>query len=174
MKKLGLLVLSGLFLMSAFNFQAQAQSKKINSRYTGPITKTNFLNSDYTNRWFTPRYKRYNPNAAAMKIIKKNIDDYKIVMFMANWCPDSHREVPRLYKILEETNYDLANLKVYAVDYRMHTAKDYEKGYNIHAVPTIIFYQDGKEANRFVEHAQESLAKDIAKIVSGQSYKPRS
>ena len=47
----------------------------------------------------------------------------------------------------------------------------YEEKMNLNRVPTIIFYKNGKEVNRFVEFAQESLEEDIAKIVSGKDYK---
>ena len=47
-----------------------------------------------------------------------------------------------------------------------------EEGFNILRVPTFIFYKDGKEIGRFVEHAIDgsTIEDDILKIVSGQPY----
>src|SRR5699024_8834777 len=146
----------------------EEKSPKIDYRYTGPITKKQMEESRYTKRWFEPRYKRYKPSGEAMETIKKNINDYKIVAFMGTWCPDSHRDVPRFYKILDEAGYDMDNLKVYALNHGMHSKTHEEKDLNITNVPTFIFYKNGKEVNRYVEHARQSLAKDIAKKVSGQ------
>lgn len=188
MKKTSLIFTVSLFLCSIFCFQAQAQShhkktqlkqvnqnkkvkKKINYRYTGPINKEELTNSKYTKRWFDPRYDRYTPNKEALSQIKKHINDYKIIYFMGTWCPDSHREIPKLYKILDKVGYNMNNLKAYTLNHGMSSKEHHEKGYDIQRVPTIIFYKNGKEVNRFVEHARESLAKDIAKIVSGQPYK---
>lgn len=178
MKKKTLWAFTGIFLLSIFCFQTQAQNKKkekdikkINFRYTGELTKEDLENSPSTKRWFTPRYDKFNPKEDAMETIKENINDYKIVMFMGTWCPDSHREVPKFYKILEDAGYDMDQLEVYALAHGMKSEEGYEKGLNITNVPTLIFYKDDEEVNRFVEHARETAEKDIAKIVSGEEYK---
>lgn len=64
---------------------------------------------------------------------------------MGTWCGDSKREVPKLYKILE------ASL-------------------NIHRVPTVIFYKDGKEVNRIVEHPIKTFEEDIQNIITKNDY----
>lgn len=171
MKKLTLLAIMALLIG---NFQwASAQEdtqKQVDYRYTGELNKEDLLNSPMTYRWFAPKYESFKADEVALKTIKKHINDYDIVMFMGTWCPDSHREVPRVYKILDETGYDMDHLKVYALAHGMVSKSGEEKGKNITNVPTLIFYKDGKEVNRFVEHPRESLEKDIAKIVSGEPY----
>lgn len=176
MKKLGLIALSAVFACNVFSYQATAQEKteakkQINFRYTGELNQDDLATSPFTKRWYEPRYDSYSPNAEAMKTIKANINDYDIVMFMGTWCPDSHREVPKVYKILDEAGYDMDHIKMYALAHGMRSKSGEEKGLNITNVPTVIFYKDGKEVNRFVEHARQSLEKDIAKIVSGEPYK---
>jgi len=176
MKNKSLVVLLGIFFIGIFGFPTQAQEKtsqdrKIDARYTGELNRSDLVNSPYTNRWFEPRYDRYKLDKNAMGTIEKNINDFDIVMFMGAWCPDSHREVPRVFKILENSGYDMDKLKVYTLNHRMQSTEQFEKGLNITNVPTIIFYQDGQEVNRFVERPRQSIAKDIAKIVSGEEYK---
>ena len=47
-----------------------------------------------------------------------------------------------------------------------------EEELDLDRVPTIIFYKNGEEVNRFVEYArEESIEEDLAKIVSGKPYK---
>ncbi|WP_324721769.1 TlpA family protein disulfide reductase [Salinimicrobium sp. HB62] len=121
--------------------------------------------------WFDPMYKSYKPNDEALQTIKENINDYEIVMFMGTWCADSQREVPKLYKVLELSNYDLNKMEVRAVREDKTLPDDRQKEYDITYVPTIIFYKDGEEAGRFVEYPQEDFEDDIAKIVSGEEYK---
>lgn len=90
---------------------------------------------------------------------------------MGTWCGDSKRETPKMLKLLDEAGYNYNNLEMFAVDYDKTTPDQLEEKYDIHHVPTIIFYKDGKEVNRFVEYAQgASLEEDIAKIVSGEEY----
>ena len=51
------------------------------------------------------------------------------------------------------------------------TPNNLQEGYNIKHTPTIIFYKNGKEIGRFVEHARQTLEKDILKILKGKKYK---
>lgn len=137
----------------------------------GEFHKEDLMQEPYAS-WFKPDFESYEPDEKAMKTIKKNIDDYEIKLFMGTWCHDSKRETPRLLKILDEAGFNYDDMTMYAVNYRKQTPSKAEEGLNIHRVPTIIFYKDGKEVNRFVEYAQgESLEEDIAKIVSGKEYK---
>ncbi len=48
-----------------------------------------------------------------------------------------------------------------------------EMGFNIHHVPTVIFYLEGIEMGRFVEEPFGSLEKDLADILLGEPYIPR-
>lgn len=121
-------------------------------------------------RWFTPGYENYKPKKKALKTIKKNIHDYEILMFMGTWCGDSRYEVPKFFKLLDEVNFDRKNLMNIAVNFSKKAPGNLDEEYNIHRVPSIIFMKNGKEVNRFVEYSIESLEKDIAKIVSGETY----
>jgi thiol-disulfide isomerase/thioredoxin len=121
--------------------------------------------------WFDAMYQSYKPEEAALQIIKENINDYEIKMFMGTWCADSQLEVPKFYKLLDLSNFDFENLEVIAVSEDKMMPDNVMQEFDVVYVPTIIFYKNGTEAGRFVEYAQEELEMDIAKIVSGQEYK---
>lgn len=121
--------------------------------------------------WFEPGYTNYAVNGDALETIKNTISDYEITVFMGTWCHDSKREMPKFIKLLDEVNYNYDKLTMIAVDRGKNTPTGMGKEFDIIRVPTIIFYKNGKEVNRFVEYAQESFEKDIAKIVSGEDYK---
>lgn len=121
--------------------------------------------------WFNKGYQEYTPSPEAIATIKKNISDFEIVGFVGTWCPDSRREIPKFFKILDEAGYDLSKLTMVGVTRNKNTPENLEEGYNMHRVPTFIFMKDGKEVNRFVEYAVETTESDIAKIVSGAAYK---
>jgi thiol-disulfide isomerase/thioredoxin len=94
---------------------------------------------------------------------------------MGTWCGDSKKEVPRLYKVLEASNFPMEQLSVIAVSgeaslYKQSPQHE-EKGLNIHRVPTVIFYKNGKEVNRIVEHPISSFEKDIFNIITKNDYK---
>ena len=148
--------------------EPQAQ-EELNDTLIGAINRQDLEQAPFDS-WFDPMYKSFKPNEEALNTIQKNIKDYEIKMFMGTWCADSQREVPKFYKILELTDYDLNRLEVQAVKEDKTLPNEAEKEYNILYVPTIIFYKDGEEVGRFVEYPQEELEEDIANIVSGKEY----
>ncbi|QAA82886.1 thioredoxin [Aequorivita sp. H23M31] len=121
--------------------------------------------------WFDPGYKNYTPNKEVIEKLKPLIKDVDITLFMGTWCEDSHRDVPHLYKILDELNYDESKMQVYAVSEEKTTPQGYEDDKNIIQVPTIIFYRDGKELGRIVEYSIYTVEQDMLDILSGKDYK---
>ncbi|GAA0873216.1 hypothetical protein GCM10009117_23630 [Gangjinia marincola] len=123
------------------------------------------------NTWFEGRANAYTPEADVLEQIAQNINDYNLTLYMGTWCGDSKRETPKIYSLLEKTGYNMDNLTFYAVNRQKTIPGGLPQGSNVKRVPTLIFYKDGQEVNRFVEYPQETLAKDILKIVSGEDYK---
>lgn len=171
-----------LLLIILLNFQAcgQASSKKqdnplvdITTVYTGEVHEQDLATSAYTSSWFNPEYEHFHlsQNAEAAGLIKKNIKNFDILVFMGAWCPDSKREIPHLFKLLDEVGYDMDRLTVITLNRAKKSAEQYEKDWQVIRIPTIIFLQNGKEVNRFVEHPRQTLTDDIAQIVSGKPYK---
>ena len=136
----------------------------------GEITKNDLSQPPFA-AWFQQGFEEYTPSAEAMQVIKSNISEYEIKVYMGTWCPDSQREVPKLFKILELADYDLNKLTMTGLDYNKSAPGNPQTEYDIKRVPTFIFLKNGKEVDRFVEYPQETIAKDIAKIVSGKEYK---
>lgn len=137
----------------------------------GEFHKQDLLKKPFS-KWFTPYYDEFSPETGAMTSIKENINDYKIKLLMGTWCGDSKREVPKFLKILDIADYNYENIEMVAVDYNKTTPSKIEEELDVHRVPTIIFYKDGEEVNRFVEYSQEeSIEEDIAKILNGKEYK---
>lgn len=136
---------------------------------TGKIRKKDLQKAPHS-AWFEPMFKSYSPDPEQMEIMKEHLGEYKIKAFMGTWCADSQREIPKLFKILEASNFDMSNFELQGVTLDKTLPKNLHKELDIYYVPTIIFYKQGKEVGRFVEFPQEELEHDIAKIVSGQDY----
>lgn len=139
----------------------------------GKINKDGLLKDGYKT-WFNKNHDEYIANEKLINTFKDSLNNYTIKVFLGTWCGDSKKEVPRFYKVLELANFNMDNLEVFALD---NTKESYkkgpngeEKGFNIHRVPTFIFYKNGKEINRIVEHPVETLERDIEKIVTNQRY----
>ncbi|NEV93068.1 glycerophosphodiester phosphodiesterase [Psychroflexus sp. YR1-1] len=135
------------------------------------------LKSTVNKTWFNSQYEPYTPNAEVIDQLKSELKntDFHISVYMGTWCPDSRREFPHLIKILNQADFDLNHLRIVGVDRDKvipNATEDERKKINILNVPTIIVYdENGKEINRFVEFPQETLEKDLLKIFSGEDYK---
>lgn len=136
----------------------------------GSIDRNNLQQPPHA-AWFDPMYQSYKPNEVALKTIQNNINDHTIRMYMGTWCADSQLEVPKFYKLLDLSDFNMDDLEVIAVREDKTLPNDRQKEDDVQYVPTIIFFKDGEEVGRFVEYAQDELENDIAKIVSGQEYK---
>lgn len=146
-----------------------------NTKLLGVIDKDG-LTQDPFKTWFDQHYESYETNSKSIRSIRSELKNYEIKVFMGTWCGDSRQEVPRFYKILDKMNFPMEKLTVIAVDNSRNNYKKSptgeEKGRNIHRVPTFIFYKDGKEVNRIVEHPKESLEADMARILLSKEYSP--
>ena len=76
---------------------------------------------------------------------------------------------PQFFKILTAMDFEQENLEMFAMSEEKNTPSNFEKGLKIYNVPTIIFFKNGKEINRFVESPVESLESDIKKIIEEKS-----
>ncbi|RMA57183.1 thioredoxin family protein [Ulvibacter antarcticus] len=156
-----------------FNHEIQLEGKP--SLLLGKVNKDILSEQNYKD-WFLTNAENYNPNQEKIAQIETLLSDYTITAFFGTWCGDSKEELPRFYKILEEADFSLDRLTVVAVaserDFYKQSPGGEEEGLNIHRVPTFIFYKDGKEVNRIVEHPVNSLETDILHILQQQSYTP--
>lgn len=151
--------------------EVNTPAKVQNSMLLGEIEKKDFLSPPFAS-WFNANYDSYEPAPEAMETIEGNISEVdEIVVYMGTWCPDSKREVPKFFRILDMANYDLDQVKMVAVDRSKNAPDNSQEEYGVFRVPTFIFYKDGEEIGRFVENPRETLEKDVAKIVSGVEYK---
>jgi len=132
----------------------------------GHQLKDQFLKAPYAD-WYVKEHDEYALDQKAIGELKKDkINSYNIILFMGTWCEDSHRDVPRLMKILEAVNYPESKLTIIAVNRKKESPTGDEARYNVHKVPTIILQRYGKEAGRIVEMpATGYIERDLAEIL---------
>lgn len=177
MKRAVFIFLFSLFATNSWSQDLNQISKdrRGNPMLLGKTTKAGLQQEPFMD-WFSENYNDYQENEAIIKSIKKDLSDYTIKAFYGTWCGDSKKELPRFYKLIEEAEFPKNQLEVYALSNVKGLHKQgpngEEKGYNIHRVPTFIFYKDGKEVNRIVEHPKETLERDIQNIIRGKRYTP--
>ena len=126
--------------------------------------------------WFQKNYKSYSPKKETIDAIHKQLQqkDIRIEIYFGTWCSDSQIEVPSIIKLMELVNFDTSKIKLIGVNRdkvvpNVDEAK--AKQLNVQMVPTFIIYKNGKELNRYVEFAQESLEQDLLSILKEEGYK---
>ncbi len=168
---LTLIIFQTIGFSQSFNHE-EKQSKS--SFLLGKINKDALNQAPYAD-WFKKGYDQYTPDTDIINTLKTSLSSYTITAFMGTWCGDSKRETPKLYKILDAAQFPLDRLTLIAVArsaeaYKQSPGGEHE-GKNIHRVPTIIIYKNGKEINRIVESPVVSLEQDILHIIEN-NYMP--
>ncbi|WP_148639232.1 hypothetical protein [Aquimarina longa] len=167
-------IILSIYTLFSQSFNHENNTKEASPILLGKINKEGLTQGSYNN-WFTSNYEQYTPKQGSIDSLKAHLSEYTITLFMGTWCGDSKREVPRLYKILDSSNFSLDRLTTIAVDrskeaYKQSPGGEHE-GLNIHRVPSILFYKNGKEVNRIVESPKKTLEEDILAIFS-KNYTP--
>ena len=131
----------------------------------GPINRSGLQMDEYAG-WFNENYQDYTPNDSIAQLLKGQMDDIEIKIFMGTWCSDSQRDVPAFYRIFDGIDIDPAH-EVVAVDRSKKSPSAHVEGYDIEYVPTFIIYRDQKELGRIIEIPETTLEEDLLGLVSG-------
>lgn len=135
----------------------------------GKINRANLLATSYT-QWFKEEYDFYRVPEDWTTDLKNNMDGVTLKLFMGTWCEDTQRELGGMYRLLDALDFDDNTLEMFALSEYKESPEGIEKEYNITNIPTLIFYKNGVEMNRFVELPVETLAIDLKKILLGEPY----
>ena len=132
----------------------------------GHQTKDQLLKEPYS-EWYVREHDEYELDQKAVAELKKRkLNSYNITLVMGTWCEDSHREVPRFFKILEELKYPDGKLTMIAVNRKKEAPSGEEGPFNIQKVPTIIVQKYGKEIGRIIESPSTGyLERDLLEIL---------
>ncbi|UCF04478.1 MAG: S9 family peptidase [bacterium] len=140
----------------------------------GEVTRAAIV--DHIPHW-DEEYFTYAPDASLLPEIQELMTGVKLVIVLGTWCSDSQREIPRLWKILDEIGFPAPDARTFAVGSSRFTedmpiaaeALTWSTGikdlYKIELVATIIVNRDGRELGRIIETPVESLEKDLLRIL---------
>jgi len=125
----------------------------------------------------------YVPGAEDIAILSDIQEDISIICVLGTWCGDSEREVPRFWKILQETDNAHLEMTMFSVgrskDEKARSILDnigfdepLREIYDVQLVPTFIFMSGETELGRIVETPEGTLEQDAAQILSPDAGKP--
>jgi hypothetical protein len=55
--------------------------------------------------WKGLRAQDYEPDAATVSVIRQKASDVDVFIVLATWCPDTRRDLPRFFKIADQTGW---------------------------------------------------------------------
>lgn len=116
--------------------------------------------------WFSEGYDDYQiPDSTAQRL-KGLLKGISIKVVLGTWCSDTRLQIPRLIKILDDAQFPLKSLRMYAVG-RDRRCSGYDaKSDSVSLIPTIILYENGAEKGRITESPKETIEKDLIDIIS--------
>jgi len=137
----------------------------IDEKYDEPIligkcNRDAFKDSNFV-QWFDEEYNIYRSFYKNKVLLREKLSKCKITIVMGTWCSDSKREVPGLYKILDELEYQDDKILLINVDHSKNVPNDLIEGLEIEFVPTIIVYMENKEIGRIIEVPENTLESDL-------------
>ena len=91
--------------------------------------------------------------------------DLEFVMFSGNWCSDSRDEVPKFFKLINQTELNLEKITLYGVDRNKQEPTGEAQKNKIEKVPTLLILKDGMEIGRIVEFPFISWEDDLLTIL---------
>ncbi len=127
-----------------------------------PVT---VLNDSLFDSTWTTEYNNYQPDFETLDSLEGKLDNINIKIVFRSTCSDSREQLPRLFKILNELNYDVNPITLIGVNREKQGLSNETEGLELELVPTIIFYKNGNEIGRIVETPVESLEKDLLKVL---------
>ncbi len=132
--------------------------------------QSDLLHKPPHNAWYQKEYEKYEPDEAlTQKIAGTNVGSVSILIVLGSWCGDSHREVPRFIKMLDQCGLAKINVTYLGVDMaKQSPVGDYDK-LEIKKVPTFIVYRNKVEIGRIIEYPSTSLEQDMLEILSKET-----
>jgi hypothetical protein len=159
------------FSISAFLASAQDFNKKVTDPDTGidilqgPCTRE-ALEKDTLEPWFSEEYSDYKVNEEVLATISDQMmQGLSVKIVLGTWCPDSQREVPRFFKIMDTLGVQESDISMICVDTHKMAPSTQVDTLNIGRVPAFIIYREGKELGRIIESPKISLEEDLRNIL---------
>ncbi|WP_363322306.1 thioredoxin family protein [uncultured Ferrimonas sp.] len=114
---------------------------------------------------FAENLAAYQADAAVISKLQQIDVPTEIIVIMATWCPDCHRETPRLAKVIEQMNNPNIKVTYIGVDREKKDADGLAAKYDFTRIPTYIVQQGEMELGRIVESTKYSTELDLLDIL---------
>ena len=160
MKKYLIFIIFSFLLYSCASTKNRENEHYLYGKYTWIDWQKSAQWSDYT----ASEYQTSEFLISQIKEVSKT-RKYELLLFLGNWCGDSKTEVPKIMKIIEQAELDLARLELWGVDRDKTEPSGFAVKNDIEKIPTLVILTDGKEIGRIVEFPKATWEQDILNIL---------
>jgi thiol-disulfide isomerase/thioredoxin len=110
------------------------------------------------------------PDAEAARALAAVAPGAEVTVFVGTWCGDSKREVPRLWKALDETGGMVPfEVRYVGVDRDKKEPAAALAESAVRYLPTFIVSRDGRETGRIVETSPHGVERDLLDLLTGKA-----
>jgi thiol-disulfide isomerase/thioredoxin len=132
----------------------------------GPITREQIEAADPA--WVEALVEA-KPDAEAARALASVEPGAEVTVFLGTWCGDSRREVPRLWRALDENGGAVPfQIRYIGVDREKQQPAELVAGSGVHYVPTFIVSRGGQEVGRIVESSPRGIERDLLALLKGE------
>lgn len=111
------------------------------------------------------------PEAAASHGLAAVPPGAEVTVILGTWCSDSRREVPRLWRALDEAGGTVPfKISYIGVDSDKKEPAAEIAAAGLRYVPTLIVRRDGREVGRIVESAPHGVERDLLALLDGSAH----
>jgi len=109
------------------------------------------------------------PDVGAAGAMVAALSGAEVTVFLGTWCSDSGRELPRLWRALDEVGVlDPPEIRYIGVDRGIKEPAAYVAGKDLKLVPTFVVTRAGLEAGRIVESSPDGIERDLLALLRGE------
>ena len=163
------LFLIGLNLISACKtptavYWEKSQKEKI---FLGHTT-SKLLDNAKIFPWYYYGKRAYHPNDSLVQYLKPLTDSLGVMIVAGTWCGDTQIELPKMMRLLQKLEINDSLVAIQLVDRKKQNRFFITKPMHVKAIPCFIFYKQGKEIGRIIEHPSVSIEADLLLILKNK------
>ena len=92
----------------------------------------------------------------------------EVTVYFGTWCSDSGRELPRLWRALDEMGVlDPPEIRYIGINRAKTEPAEYVAGQDLQLVPTFVVARGGVETGRIVESSPHGIENDLLALLRG-------